>query len=177
MHPFCSPEHFIFMANSTKKIGLGGGCHWCTEAVFQQLRGVERVEQGWIRSSAPDDAFSEAIVVHFDPRQIPLAVLLEVHLRTHASTSAHALRGKYRSAVYWFDAAVLPEIDARLAAFAAERGRAVVTRALPFVAFRENEETYRAYYRKRPNAPFCRRYIDPKLDLLRREFSEHFAAR
>jgi len=91
------------LAHIGRKIGLGGGCHWCTEAVFQALRGVERVEQGFIRSTAPHDGWSEAVIVHFDPAVIDLKTLIEVHLRTHASTSEHSMRGKYRSAVYAFD--------------------------------------------------------------------------
>lgn len=154
------------------KIGLGGGCHWCTEAVFQSLRGVARVEQGWIRSEPPADAWSEAVVVHFDPAVIGLEVLLEIHLRTHASTSAHPMRGKYRSAVYWFERAMVPTIRAALDTFGRELARTVVTQILPFVEFRRNEETYLDYYRKRPDAPFCRRYIDPKLELLRQEYGK-----
>ena len=152
------------------KIGLGGGCHWCTEAVFQSLRGVARVEQGWIRSEPPADAWSEAVVVHFDPAVIGLEVLLEIHLRTHASTSAHPMRGKYRSAVYWFEQGMVGEIQTVLDVFAQNRQEPLITQVLPFVEFRRNEETYLHYYRKRPDAPFCRRYIDPKLDFLRQEY-------
>src|SRR3954451_12716902 len=86
------------------KIGFGGGCHWCTEAVFLSLKGVEQVEQGWIASQPPYDAFSEAVVVTYDPLVITLTDLITIHLHTHASTSNHSMRQKYRSAVYWFDA-------------------------------------------------------------------------
>lgn len=57
---------------SLKKIGFGGGCHWCTEAVFQSLKGVELVEQGWIASIEPYSSFSEGVVVHFNLEQIDL---------------------------------------------------------------------------------------------------------
>jgi len=85
------------------KIGFGGGCHWCTEAVFQALNGVQKVEQGFIRSDPPQDSFSEAVIVTFDSKILSLETLIEVHLRTHASTSSHKMRGKYRSAIYIFD--------------------------------------------------------------------------
>ena len=52
---------------SAQKIGFGGGCHWCTEAVFQSLRGVTEVEQGFIKSHAPHDRYSEAVVVTYHP--------------------------------------------------------------------------------------------------------------
>jgi len=73
------------------KIGFGGGCHWCTEAVFQKLRGVASVEQGFIRSRPPYETFSEAVIVSFDAAQISLSVLTEIHLRTHASACKGAL--------------------------------------------------------------------------------------
>ncbi|RZJ43496.1 MAG: peptide methionine sulfoxide reductase, partial [Brevundimonas sp.] len=81
-------------------LGFGGGCHWCTEAVFQAFRAVEMVEQGFIRSAPPDDSWSEAARVTFDPDVLPPQVLIEAHLLTHSATSDHAMRGKYRSAVY-----------------------------------------------------------------------------
>ena len=84
------------------KVAFGGGCHWCTEAVFQALAGVEQVEQGFVKSRPPHDCFSEAVVVHFNAQIIPVKTLIEIHLRTHASSSAHTMRGKYRSAVYSF---------------------------------------------------------------------------
>jgi hypothetical protein len=84
-------------------MGLGGGCHWCTEAVFQAPRGVSNVAQGFIRAPAPNEAWSEAVIVTFDPSEIDEKTLIDIHLRTHASTSPHKFRGKYRSAVYVFD--------------------------------------------------------------------------
>lgn len=75
-----------------KKIGFGGGCHWCTEAVFQSLKGVKSVQQGWIASKNEHFEFSEAVIVDFDPSSIPLKVLIEIHLHTHKSTSEHSMR-------------------------------------------------------------------------------------
>ena len=83
-----------------KTIGLGGGCHWCTEAVFQSLRGVTQVEQGYIAAIAPDDSLSEGVIVHYNPAIISISVLIEIHLHTHKSTSNHSMRDTYRSAVY-----------------------------------------------------------------------------
>lgn len=90
------------MMNSTTKVALGGGCHWCTEAVFQSLKGVKKVEQGYACSINENSWFSEAIIVHFNEAEIDLSVLIEIHLHTHKSTSNHSMRYKYRSAVYVF---------------------------------------------------------------------------
>ncbi len=58
-----------------EKIGIGGSCHWCTEAIFQSLIGVEEVLQGWIRSDGEATTFSEAVVITFDTNLITLEAL------------------------------------------------------------------------------------------------------
>ena len=154
------------------KVGFGGGCHWCTEGVFQALRGVTLVEQGFVQSDAPADTWSEGVIVTFDPAIIPLATLSEVHLRTHSATRARSPRSKYRSAIYLFEPSQRAEAEQSLVRFADGSGQAVHTLVLPFRSFRASDERYQNYYRTDPSRPFCRRYIDPKLDQLRRHFSE-----
>ena len=90
------------MPRSLIKIGFGGGCHWCTEAIFQSIKGAQKVAQGWIRSMPPNDTFSEAVIVYYDKEEIELISLLQIHLHTHSSTSQHSMRKKYRSAIYIF---------------------------------------------------------------------------
>lgn len=151
-------------------VGFGGGCHWCTEAVFLALRGVESVEQGFIRSDGCHSDYSEAVKVTFDAAAISLRVLIEVHLRTHASTSQHAFRKKYRSAVYVFSDDQRARSNAVLIELQNEFDEKILTQVLPFVEFQESAERYQRYYEKGPERPFCQRYIDPKLDLLRVEY-------
>lgn len=158
------------MSAEVQRIGLGGGCHWCTEAVFAALRGLIRVEQGFIRADAPDDDFSEAVLLSFRPDIISLGSLIEIHLRTHSSTSNHSMRRKYRSAVY-----VMDEVQAEAARrVLMEAGPGfdapLVTRILPFRAFKASDERFQRYYEKNADGPFCTAYIDPKLALLREEF-------
>ncbi len=154
------------------KLGFGGGCHWCTEGVFQALRGVVQVEQGFVQSDAPADTWAEGVIVTFDPSTIGLATLSEVHLRTHSATRVRSPRSKYRSAIYIFEDSQRHEADLAVAGFADESGKAVRTVVLPFRSFRPSDERYRNYYRTNPSRPFCRRYIDPKLDYIRRYYSE-----
>ncbi len=153
------------------RIGFGGGCHWCTEAVFQSLRGVGQVEQGFIRSVAPDDAWSEGVIVYFDPKTISLDTLIEVHLRTHSATSRHALREKYRSAVYVFDPVQQRTVRRAITTLQGGFRDRPITRVLPFDGFRASEARYQNYYRQHPEAAFCKRYIDPKLDLVKSRFA------
>lgn len=155
-----------------ERIGFGGGCHWCTEAVFQALRGVARVDQGFIAATPPDDSFSEAVIVHYDSGIIALETLVEIHLRTHSSMSSHKLRGKYRSAVYVFDEQQEQQTLRNLSAIQMDFAAPLVTRVLRFSAFRASDPRYQNYYAVGPDRPFCKTYIDPKLALLRRKFAD-----
>ncbi len=157
-----------------EKVGLGGGCHWCTEAVFEALRGVGQVEQGFIRAAPPHDAFSEAVVVHFNPGVISLADLIEIHLRTHASTSQHSMRAKYRSAVYVYSPQQSRAATAILSELQQAFGGPLVTRVLGFAGFKSSEPKFLHYFENNSGNQFCERYIDPKLERLRAECA-HFA--
>lgn len=159
------------MPAEVRRIGFGGGCHWCTEAVFSALRGVVSMEQGFIRADAPDDSFSEAVVLTFRPEKISLGSLIEVHLRTHASTSNHSMRQKYRSAVYVMDEAQAEAAQRVLTDVGPGFDAPLVTRILNFRTFRVSDERFQRYAEKNAGGPFCTTYIDPKLALLRKEFS------
>lgn len=154
------------------KIGLGGGCHWCTEAVFQTLKGVEKVEQGYISSLGEAADFSEAVVVHFDPEVVSLKTLLKVHLHTHNSTSNHSFRKKYRSAVYYFDPENALVAERILKELQEDFEEKIITQVLAFKEFQASRESIQDYYRKNPEAPFCKRYIEPKLEFLRGNFEQ-----
>ena len=162
---------------SSAKIGFGGGCHWCTEAVFQYLRGVGSVEQGFIKSDPPHDTFSEAVIVTFDPDVIPLDVLIEVHLRTHASTSAHKMRGNYRSAVYTNSNAQTKTVRNVIIALQAGFDTPLITMTLPLKAFKASDERYQDYYNSNADKPFCKTYIDPKLSKIRSRFADYVASK
>ncbi|EZH72741.1 peptide methionine sulfoxide reductase [Aquimarina atlantica] len=154
-----------------QKIGLGGGCHWCTEAVFQSLKGVVKVEQGYIRSHKENAYFSEAILVHFDSEIILLKDLIEIHLHTHKSTSNHSFREKYRSAVYYFEENEKQVIKAILKKLQKEFDNEIITQALIFKEFKSSRVELLNYYSRNPKKPFCRKYIHPKLEILRKKYT------
>lgn len=151
--------------------GFGGGCHWCTEAVFQSLRGVMEVSQGFIASTSPHDSFSEAVAVTWDPALITFDDLIAVHLATHSSTSRHKMRGKYRSAIYVHDAADGEAARRIIDMIAQQTDCNIVTEVLSFEAFKPSDARFRDYYLRNRNGPFCETYIEPKLALLRRRFA------
>jgi len=167
----CRTSSALAADDALTRIGFGGGCHWCTEAVFQALRGVTQVDQGFCRSDPPFETWSEAVIAHFDPADISLDVLIAVHLRTHASTSPHKLRGKYRSAIYVFDE---DQASAARAALEDETGSfdaPLVSQVLPLRGFKLSDPRFQNYYAARPDRPFCTTYIDPKLAKIRQRFS------
>lgn len=154
-------------------LGFGGGCHWCTEAVFQSLKGVSAVEQGYVASTDENSSFSEAVLVHFSSVEIPLKILVEIHLRTHKSTSNHSFRNKYRSAIYFFEEAVIEELKCIIDELQSEFDNPIITKVLPFKEFKPSREEIQNYYLKNPNKPFCNTYISPKLKMLKDQFFEH----
>jgi peptide-methionine (S)-S-oxide reductase len=155
-----------------KKVGFGGGCHWCTEAVFSALKGVETVEQGWIASGGDYSSFSEGVIVSYNALEISPDVLIEIHLHTHASTADHSMRDKYRSAVYTFDDSDIISIQIIIDDLQNDFDKPIITKVLPFADFKLNREDSLNYYFSDPAKPFCENYINPKLKLLREQFSK-----
>ncbi|MBK0382723.1 peptide-methionine (S)-S-oxide reductase [Pedobacter sp. SD-b] len=156
-----------------EKIGFGGGCHWCTEAYFLSLKGVEKVDQGWINSVAPNHSFSEAVIVYFDPNIISIKTLISIHLRIHASTKKHGFREKYRSAVYVFDEKV-EKVQMLITENQIDFSERIITQSLPFCQFRLNTEEQLNYYKKHKEGVFCERYISPKLQMIKKDFTKHY---
>lgn len=152
------------------KIGLGGGCHWCTEAVFLSLKGVHRVEQGFIAAEEPK-SFSEAVIVSYDEGQISLKELIAIHLHTHNSTANHSMRTKYRSAVYVFEEPEIMVVENILGSLQNEFDDPLVTLALLYADFKASEEQFRNYYYSNPEKPFCETYIAPKLNKINVDFA------
>lgn len=156
---------------SFKSIGFGGGCHWCTEAVFASLHGVVDIAQGFIAGQPPYDSFSEAVTIRYDPAHIPLGVLIDIHLRTHASGSNHSFREKYRSAIYVTGDVQRSEAEAAL--WLAARGFKTprITKIIQLCDFKRSLPQFENYYATDPDRPFCKTYIDPKLAKLKRLYA------
>lgn len=158
------------MSSKLKKIAFGGGCHWCTEAVFQQIMGVLEVEQGYVASTGKYSNYSEAVIVHWDSKKISLEHLIEIHLHTHQSTSNHSMRDKYRSAIYYFDEKDKIKALENLKNLRTDFDKDIITKVLPFVSFEGSREEIQNYYLKGPDKPFCQNFISPKLELLKKQF-------
>lgn len=154
------------------KIAFGGGCHWCTEAVFQSLIGVKKVEQGWVASTLQNNTFSEAVIIHFNSSEIDLKILIEIHLLTHKSTKNHSMRNKYRSAIYYFSENQKDKSKLILEELQSNFDNKIITQVLVFQQFKPSSAAFQNYYQTNPNKPFCKTYINPKLKLLLQKFSK-----
>ena len=159
--------------DEVSKIGFGGGCHWCTEAVFKSLKGVENVEQGFIAPAENIEAFSEAVIVYFNQDFIGLKDLITIHLHTHQSTKNHSMRSKYRSAIYFFEAEQERLSKQYLNEIQRDFKEILITEVLSFGLFTPSEERFQNYYFKDKEKPFCQRHISPKIGLLMQKFSKH----
>jgi peptide-methionine (S)-S-oxide reductase len=153
------------------KIGFGGSCHWCTEAIFLSLKGISIVFQGWISSEREYSGFSEAVIVEFDEQIISPDTLIAIHLATHSCTADHKMRSKYRSAIYTFDeyqaANARHAIDLRQKEYEAP----IITAVIPYKSFKLNTEPFLNYYYSDMQKPFCENIINPKLERLLKLFS------
>ena len=160
-----------------RKIGFGGGCHWCTEAVFMALKGVAKVEQGFISSEGDIDNLSEAVIVNYIAEVIELKDLVAIHLDTHQSTQNHSLRHKYRSALYYFTKEDEEFLKLIMNEFRKERSTPIITSILPFGQFKSSEEKFHNYYFSDIEKPFCKTHISPKIQLLKERYRKHVSTR
>jgi peptide-methionine (S)-S-oxide reductase len=172
---------------ATELAVFGGGCFWCTEAVFKRIRGVGSVLPGYAGGSVEKPSYqqvssgtsghAEVVRVEYDPSLISYDDLLTVFFASHDPTTPDRqgddVGTQYRSVIYTTsdrqqDAA--EQFIERLNAATAE-GAPVVTEVRPLVAFFRAEQEHLDYYTKNRTAPYCQLVINPKLRKLQERFS------
>jgi peptide-methionine (S)-S-oxide reductase len=171
---------------------LAGGCFWCLEAVFQGLKGVERVVSGYAGGSVPNPSYeevcgggtghAEVVQVTFDPAVLRYRDLLDVFFAIHDPTTLNRqgadVGTQYRSAIYYHS----PEQERTAHAAIAEIERAgvfdapIVTEVAPFTVFYPAEEYHQDYFRRNPGQGYCRAVIAPKVAKFRKEHLERLKA-
>lgn len=171
------------MTSSSVDIAIfGGGCFWCTEAVFSELKGVVSVMPGYAGGpgknptyeevSTGDTGHAEVIKIEFDSEEISYTDLLTVFFATHDPTTLNRqgsdVGTQYRSAIFTTHDQQRQQAEA----FIADLGSAVVTEVVPLGEFYPAEEYHREYYAKNSEAPYCQIVISPKLEKLRNRHSE-----
>lgn len=170
--------------SSQAKIAVfGGGCFWCTEAVYGELRGVVSVMPGYAggttvnptyeQVSSGNTGHAEAIKIEYDPAQISYNDLLTVFFATHDPTTLNRQGGdigtQYRSIILYTDETQKSEAESIIKKLN-ETGEKVVTELKPLESFYEAEDYHRQYYLKNSSAPYCQLVINPKLEKLKDKF-------
>lgn len=177
------------MTNETLETAtLAGGCFWCTEAVFQRLRGVKSVVPGYTGGSIPNPSYeavctgttghAEAIQITFDPSEVSFEQLLEVYFATHDPTTlnrqGYDVGTQYRSGIYYHDESQKQAAE-KVIQRVNESGMytdPVVTEVVPFEAFYEAEDYHQNFYNRNKTYPYCSVIIDPKVQKLMKSFAE-----
>jgi peptide-methionine (S)-S-oxide reductase len=164
---------------ATQTITLGGGCFWCTEAVFDRVRGVTDVESGYCNGQTIQPSYAdictgttghaEVVKLAFDDSQISLDEILQIFFATHDPTTLNAQgndRGtQYRSGIYVSSAAHQATAQAFLDELSAsgEFGRPVVTELRPLANYWPAEAYHQDYFANNPNAGYCAVVVGPKV--------------
>ena len=166
---------------------FGGGCFWCTEAVFDELRGVKSVVSGYAGGSTKNPTYeevcgggtghAEVIKIDFDPTEIAFKDLLTVFFATHDPTTLNRqgndVGTQYRSAIFYANEEQKREAEAFIRELNDSKvfGNPVVTTLEPLGEFYEAEDYHQKYYANNPYQPYCQYMIPPKLNKLHKQFS------
>ncbi len=165
---------------------LGGGCFWCLEAIFNELRGVKKVVSGYSGGSVPDPTYlqvstgttghAEAVQIRFDPQIISFRELLEIFFTIHDPTTLNRQGAdfgmQYRSVIFYHtpeQKEVAKEVIAELEV-AKIWDAPIVTEVSQFKAFYPGEEYHQQYFERNPHEPYCRVVIAPKVAKFRKQF-------
>jgi peptide-methionine (S)-S-oxide reductase len=167
---------------------FGGGCFWCTEAVFELMRGVASVAPGFAGGNVPNPTYpqvctgrtghAEVARIEFDPAQISYRDLLEVFFATHDPTTLNRqgadVGTEYRSIIF-YTSEEQKRVAERCIAELTEAhafSNPIVTEVEPLTAFYPAEDYHREYYRNNTYAPYCQFVITPKLAKFRKNYGE-----
>jgi peptide-methionine (S)-S-oxide reductase len=165
---------------------LGGGCFWCLEAVYEELRGVEKVESGYSGGTVPDPTYrqvctgttghAEVVQVTFDLEVVSFKEILEVFFTIHDPTTLNRqgadVGTQYRSAIFYHDEEqkrVAEEVISELEA-AHLWDDPIVTEVKPLDVFYRAEDYHQEYYRNNPEQPYCQVVIAPKVAKFRSKY-------
>lgn len=163
-----------------EEIVLGGGCFWCLEAVYEKINGVLDVVSGYAGGTTPNPTYeqvcsgttghAEVVRVRYDPRLITEAQILDWFWKAHDPTTLNRqgadVGTQYRSILLYKDSAQKSRFEQSRNAAQRLFDRPIVTEIVPLTAFYTAEAYHQDYFRKNPNAGYCRVVITPKLNKL-----------
>ena len=166
-------------------ITLGGGCFWCTEAVYEQVQGVLAVQSGYCNGQTRDPSYeqvcsgqtghNEVVRVRFDPAQVSLPELLEIFFVIHDPTSLNRqgndIGTQYRSGIYWHKADQQEVARSVMAEAAAGAGAALVTELAEETNYWPAEDYHQHYFANHPGQGYCAHVVAPKVAKFRKTFA------
>ena len=173
---------------TTKKATFAGGCFWCTEAVYKEIRGVGAVTSGYIGGKVPNPTYkqvctgltghAEAVEIEYDPEQVPFEKLLEVFFATHDPTTLNRqgadVGTQYRSGVFYHDEEQKAAAEKAIAALDAAKvfPNRVVTEVTEASTFYPAEDYHQDYFENNPFQPYCQGAVAPKVAKVRKAFKD-----
>jgi peptide-methionine (S)-S-oxide reductase len=174
------------MSESLEKATFAAGCFWCVEAVFQDVRGVERVVSGYTGGKKPNPTYeevssgmtghAEALQITYDPKVISYKDLLEIFWHTHDPTTLNRqgpdVGKQYRSAIFFHNEEQRKAAEESKRAIEAEGTwpDPIVTEIAPFTVFYQAEDYHQNYFKSNPDQMYCRLTINPKVRKFRIAF-------
>jgi peptide-methionine (S)-S-oxide reductase len=169
-------------------IVLGGGCFWCTESVYKEVRGVTDVESGYSNGETLQPTYeqvctgrtghNEVVKLTYDPAQVSLRQLLEIFFVVHDPTQLNAqgndVGTQYRSGIYYTTPEQKEVAENMLRSIAQEKlfGRPLVTEVQPLTNYSPAEEYHQDFFEKNPTQGYCLAVAAPKVAKFRKTFSE-----
>jgi peptide-methionine (S)-S-oxide reductase len=176
------------VSNQLETATLASGCFWCTEAVFDEVRGVVKVESGYSGGRTPNPSYedvcsgetghAETIQISFDPKQVSYNDILHIFFTTHDPTTLNRqgadVGTQYRSVIFYHNSE--QEKTAKQVIEELEKQKIwkkpIVTEVTPFTEFYKAEDYHQEYYRNNRRQPYCQAVIEPKLAKLRQHYFE-----
>lgn len=176
------------MENTASEIAVfGGGCFWCTEAVFTMLRGVTAVEPGYAGGTTPNPTYdevstgktghAEVIRIVYDPTQVAYRDLLTVFFGSHDPTTVNRqgadVGTQYRSVIFYTTEAQKEEAEKFIKELndSSKEGASIVTDVEPLDVFHSAESYHKDYYARNNTASYCEIVINPKLEKVKERFA------
>jgi peptide-methionine (S)-S-oxide reductase len=176
------------MTSPTQTIVLGGGCFWCTEAVYVKVRGITDVESGYSNGQAQRPSYeqvctgttghNEVVKLTYDPSQISVRQILEIFFVIHDPTTLNRQGAdsgtQYRSGIYYTTPEQKDAADEIIRQMSQDKifDRPIVTEVLPLSNYWPAEEYHQDFFEKNPNQGYCMAVAGPKVAKFRKTFKE-----
>ncbi len=175
---------------ATETATLGGGCFWCLEAVYQELKGVQHVESGYAGGHVPNPTYeqvcegstghAEVVRVSFDPETVSYRELLEIFFTIHDPTTPNRqgndVGTQYRSVIFYHTPAQQETARQVIAAMANVWDAPIVTELSPVEEYYKAEDYHQNYFRQHPLQGYCAFVVAPKVAKFRKVFADKLNA-